>query len=212
MLGLALPAAISAGASVASSAFSAIAQYRQQRQQARIEQGAQNGSLATAEQQRLAAAGQKIDGKLTAANADGKMDAAEFARVMQAQSEQNQRIARMENDAKPLGVEAQAAALQNFSVFQENIDARIQKGVEQGKISQDEQKSIQQTQAAAQTVMDKAMSDNVLTRGEFRDVMNALHSVNRQVASTRYGQKAWPAQAPAVQAPTADYKPVSVTV
>jgi hypothetical protein len=197
---------------VASSAFSAIAQYRQQNQQARIAQGIQNGAISAAEQQRLAASGQAIDGKIAAANAGGKMDVAEFARVMQAQSDQSQRIARMENDAKPLGVEAQAAALQNFSVFQENIDARVQNGVEQGKISEDEKKSIQQTQAAAQGVLDKAMSDNVLTRGEFRDVMNALHSVNRQVASTRYGQKAWPAQAPAVQEAPADYTPVSVKV
>lgn len=210
MFGLALPAAISAGASVASSAFSAIAQYRQQNQQARIAQGAQNGAISAAEQQRLAASGQAIDGKIAAAN--GKMDAAEFARVMQAQSDQNQRIARMENDAKPLGVEAQAAALQNFSAFQENIDARVQNGVDQGKISEDEKKAIQQTQTAAQGVLDKAMADNVLTRGEFRDVMNALHSVNRQVASTRYGQKAWPTQPAAVQTPSADYKPVSVTV
>lgn len=211
-----LSTAISTGTSLASSLFSEIAQRRQQYQDARTEQGAQSGQLTQSEQAKLGRVDSRNDARIDKAMADGTMDAGEFARIMQAQNAESARIAKLKNDvdnaAKPLGTEAQSVALEAFQNRQERIDARLQKGVDSGKITSDEKTAVEKAQAEAQSLIDKAMADKVLTRGEFSQVMGSLDVASRQVASSRYGQAGVSGAAAAYATPPANYKPVSVTV
>jgi len=211
-----LSTAISTGTSLASSVFSEITKHRQQNQDERLAQGTQSGQLTPAEQARLARADSRNDARINQAMADGTMDAGEFARIMQAQNVESARIEKLKNDAdnaaKPLGPEAQSVALEAFQRRQERIDARLQKGVESGKITSDEKSAVEKAQAEAQSLIDKVMADNVLTRGEFGQVMGSLDVASRQVASSRYGQPGVSAATVAASAPPANYKPLNVTV
>lgn len=211
-----LSTAISTGTSLASSVFSEITKHRQQNQDERLAQGTQSGQLTPAEQARLARADSRNDARINQAMADGTMDVGEFTRIMQAQNTESARIAKLKSDAdnaaKPLDAQAQSVALEAFQKRQESIDARLQKGVESGKITSDEKSAVEKAQAEAQSLIDKVMGDNVLTRGEFGQVMGSLDVASRQVASSRYGQAGVTASTAAASAPPANYKPLSVTV
>jgi len=126
-----------------------------------------------------------------------KNAAAKFDDVLQTQTALNAQQAQTEAAAKlaaPMTPEAQTVALEAFNARQENISERIQKGQTTGQLTSDEVSTLQALQAQAQTNLDSAMSDGVLTVGEFKQMNATFDTVSRQVASYRFNQQMGAAQ------------------
>lgn len=71
---------------------------RQQNQERRIEQGVNSGTLTPREENRLRRGEQRIENTQNRAEADGKLTAAERARIERQQNVESRRIARQKHD------------------------------------------------------------------------------------------------------------------
>lgn len=78
--------------------FADRAERREQRQEARIQQGVESGALNTQETARLNAGQERVDNAQAAAAADGAVTGAEKARIEKMQDRQNRRIRRLKHN------------------------------------------------------------------------------------------------------------------
>ena len=121
---------------------------RNTNQQQRIEQGLQSGALSTKEAGKLEREQTQVDRMEKNALKDGALTPAESARIKSAQNKTSKSIAAQKHDAQ-LGNPATKSSQRMQADVQRNVNqqARIEKGVKSGQLSNQEVASLERGQA-----------------------------------------------------------------
>lgn len=176
----------------ATSYFQDIIQARKKRQDERIEDGVENGSLSGANKERLEKLKEKGDALVEKALEDGKISRDEYTRLMKALDEQNKLIDKFVKDkdehkavnARPM--QNQEQILNILYGRMDRIEAKIKAGIESGKIDAEEKAKLQESLAKTRDLLDKAMEDGSITKGELSEISKSQNLLNRQAVS--YGR------------------------
>jgi hypothetical protein len=121
---------------------------RNTNQQQRIEQGLQSGALSTKEAGKLEREQTQVDRMEKSALKDGSLTPAESARIQSAQNKTSKSIAAQKHDAQR-GNPASKSSQRMQADVQRNVNqqARIEQGVNSGKLSNQEVASLERGQA-----------------------------------------------------------------
>ncbi|MFP5221100.1 MAG: hypothetical protein ACLGSA_02290 [Acidobacteriota bacterium] len=167
---------------------------RQQRQDERTAEGVASGAISAKNKELLAKSDAKNDALVTAALKDGKVTRDEYDRIMKALDTQNAVLDKLMKskdkatlkkesmgDATPMQDQDMALAMlqKNFT----NIGKAIEAGVKSGKITEDEKGKLDAVLEKSLSLMDKAMEDGTISKGEFSTVIASLKASDRQVTT-----------------------------
>jgi len=161
----------------ATSYFQDIIQARKKRQDERIEDGVESGTLSRANKERLEKLKEKSD-----------------ALVEKALDDQNKLIDKFVKDKDSAKVKASdARVMQNQEQIlnilygrMDSIEAKIKAGVESGKIDAEEKAKLEESMAKTRDLLDKAMEDGSITKGELGEISKSQNILNRYAIS--YGR------------------------
>lgn len=174
--------------------FKDIIQDRQQRQDERTAEGVASGVISAKNKELLAKSDAKNDALIAAALKDGKVTRDEYDRITKALNTQNAVLDKLMKskdkatqkkesmgDATPMQDQDMALAMlqKNFA----NIGKAIEAGVKSGKITEDEKTKLDSVLEKSLTLMDKAMEDGTISKGEFSTVIASLKTADRQVTT-----------------------------
>jgi len=174
--------------------FKDIIQDRQQRQDERTAEGVASGAISAKNKELLAKSDAKNDALIAAAMKDGKVTRDEYDRITKALNTQNAVLDKLMKskdkatlkkesmgDATPMQDQDMALAMlqKNFT----NIGKAIEAGVKSGKITEDEKTKLDAVLEKSLTLMDKAMEDGTISKGEFSTVIASLKTSDRQVTT-----------------------------
>lgn len=174
--------------------FKEIIQGRQQRQDERLAEGVASGAITEKNKTQLTKSDAKNDALITAALKDGRVTRDEYTRITKALDGQNavldkllksknKATIRKESMGDPRAMEDQDMAMAMLQKNFTNISKAIETGVAKGKITEDEKEKLDAILEKSTTLLDKAMEDGKLTKGEFSTVIASLKTSDRQVTT-----------------------------
>jgi len=196
----------------ASSYYKEIIQDRRDHQDERMQDGVNSGKITGKNKERLSTVDAKTDALIEKALKDGTLTSDEFTKINKALDEQNKLIDALVKDKKSSRSARQDSSTmanqdQVLSIVYARIDsieAKIKTGVESGKIDQDEQKKLETKLAKARDILDKAMEDGTISKGELKEFSTSTNVLTRYVTSysrnRRYTPTARQSSAMSVQA------------
>ncbi|MFZ5425634.1 MAG: hypothetical protein ACOZEN_01560 [Thermodesulfobacteriota bacterium] len=178
----------------ATSYFQDIIQARKKRQDERIDDGVESGTLSRANKERLEKLKEKSDALVEKALEDDKISRDEYTRLMKALDEQNKLIDKFVKDKDSAKSKtSDARVMQNQEQIlnilygrMDNIEAKIKAGVESGKIDAEEKAKLEESLAKTRDLLDKAMEDGSITKGELSEISKSQNILNRYAIS--YGR------------------------
>jgi len=176
----------------ATSYFQDIIQARKKRQDELLEDGVDSGALSEANKERLEKLKEKNDALVEKALEDGKISRDEYTRLMKALDEQNKlvdkfiqdKVAAKGIDARPM--DNQEQILNILYGRMDRIEAKIKAGVESGKIDDEEKAKLEESLAKTRDLLDTAMEDGSISRGELSEISKSQNILNRYAVS--YGR------------------------
>lgn len=169
-----------------------IIQSRQQRLEDRLEDGVESGSVTGKNKEALDKLKKDNDEIIGKALADKKVTREEYERIMKALDDQNRLIDHLAKDKAGTktkkGLDARTMDNQDMvlSVVYsrlERIEKSIDAGIESGKIDQKEKEKLQASLAKTRELLDKAMEDGAISRGELSEISRSQSVLNREVTT-----------------------------
>lgn len=125
----------------------------------------------------------------TPSNGSQKGGTADFAKTLASLTDQ---AAKTGADAAvlaaPLSAEARTSATQYLKTRQGDLSQELQKGVQSGTINDAQRQTVEKLAAQASGGIDSALSDGVLTLGEFKQATASLDEVAKQLTAYKLAQ------------------------
>lgn len=169
-----------------------IIQSRQQRLEDRLTDGADSGSITGKNKEALDKLKDKNDELIAKALADKKVTREEYESIMKALDDQNRLIDKLAKDKTQTktrsGLDARAMDNQDMvlSVVYSRLDRiekNIQAGIDSGKIDAKEKEKLEASLAKTRSLLDKAMEDGSISRGELSEISKSQNMLNRDVTT-----------------------------
>ncbi len=184
---LRLLAVLLAGLPAAAMAADTTAVDRNVKQQERIEQGLQSGSLNTREAARLERQQAKIEQMEANASRDGQISSKEAARIRHAQNAESELIRSEKHDAQRGNPNSVSSQRMQADVARDiNQQTRIRNGLADGSLTTHEAGRMERQQASGDRKLARAGSDGYVGAGEQRRVVSADKRQSRHIWRQRH--------------------------
>ncbi len=184
---LRLLAVLLAGLPAAAMAADTTAVDRNVKQQERIEQGLQSGSLNTREAARLERQQAKIEQMEANASRDGQISSKEAARIRHAQNAESELIRSEKHDAQRGNPNSVSSQRMQADVARDiNQQTRIRNGLADGSLTTHEAGRMERQQASGDRKLARAGSDGYVGAGEQRRVASADKRQSRHIWRQRH--------------------------
>lgn len=160
---------------------------RNVKQQERIEQGLQSGSLNTREAARLEKQQSKIEQMEAHASRDGQVSSKEAARIKQAQNAESELIRSEKHDAQRGNPNSASSQRMQADVSRDiNQQTRIRNGLADGSLTTHEAGRMERQQASGDRKLARAGSDGYVGAGEQRRVVSTDNHQSRHIWRQRH--------------------------
>lgn len=184
-------AAVNASDSATSTYLKAVLDRRAKDIEERISKGADAGKLSKKDQNALDALEKQNEKALAKATSDGMLDRAEYQRLAKAldsESKSLDRMLKVKTPASNTGAAGSNRAMQDqdgtlklIQDMQKRMHQTIQKALSSGTISKTQGKSMDTLENSEQDVIDKALADGVVSKGEYAQIAKAQGNLSSKL-------------------------------